>query len=321
MATEIVSANIDAETLESVVLGGDLSRLKPKARLEYYAAVCKSLKLNPLTKPFEYIPLQGKLILYATKNCTEQLSEKMGISIELGEGKILGDSYVVKARATGPDGRFVDATGAVPIGKRQGEDHSNSLMKAETKASRRAVLRYGGLGWLDETEVETIKGAEKVEVDHSTGELQDKMPTETSEPLATSKQQGFLKSLGYAENTTTLTRKEASSLIEKLKTGEATTPPTTSAPQNVTRLEETKRKLLSNSPKIQAMGADELIGMLKQLGIPDTEVEIIAEALRINPSLDIPLTVQEWIDADASGGRTYHEAAKEILGFLMGEVT
>ena len=136
MTTEIVSANIDAETLESVVLGGDLSRLKPKARLEYYAAVCKSLKLNPLTKPFEYIPLQGKLILYATKNCTEQLSEKLGISIELGEGKILGDSYVVKARATGPDGRFVDATGAVPIGKRQGEDHSNSLMKAETKASR-----------------------------------------------------------------------------------------------------------------------------------------------------------------------------------------
>ena len=317
MTTEIVSANIDVETLESVVLGGDLSRLKPKARLEYYAAVCKSLKLNPLTKPFEYIPLQGKLILYATKNCTEQLSEKMGISIELGEGKILGDSYVVKARATGPDGRFVDATGAVPIGKRQGEDHSNSLMKAETKASRRAVLRYGGLGWLDETEVETIKGAEKVEVDHSTGELQDKMPTET-EPLATSKQQDFLKSLGYAEDTTTLSRKEASSLIEKLKTGEATTPP------NVTRLEDTKRILLSNSPEIKAMDEDRLIRMLKQLGITDTEVEIIAEALSmdnelINPSRDIPLTVQEWIDGDAPGGRTYHKAAKKILKFLMGE--
>ena len=281
MATEIVSANIDAETLESVVLGGDLSRLKPKARLEYYAAVCKSLKLNPLTKPFEYIPLQGKLILYATKNCTEQLSEKMGISIELGEGKILGDSYVVKARATGPDGRFVDATGAVPIGKRQGEDHSNSLMKAETKASRRAVLRYGGLGWLDETEVETIKGAEKVEVDHSTGELQDKMRTKTS--------------------TASRPQKKDSDAIF------------------VAKLEDTKRKLLSNSPKIQAMGADELIGMLEQLGIPDTEVEIIAEALRINPSLDIPLTVQEWIDADAPGGRTYHDAAQIIVGFLIGK--
>ena len=301
MTTEIVSASIDAETLESVVLGGDLSRLKPKARLEYYAAVCKSLKLNPLTKPFEYIPLQGKLILYATKNCTEQLSEKMGISIELGEGKTLGDSYVVKARATGPDGRFVDATGAVPIGKRQGEDHSNSLMKAETKASRRAVLRYGGLGWLDETEVETIKGAEKLEVDHSTGELQDKMPAKTSEPLATSKQQGFLKTLGYAEDTTTLTKKKAFSLIKKLK------------------LEDTKRILQGDRPEIQAMGADQLIGMLDKLGITDTEVEIVAEALRINPSLDIPQTVQEWIDGDAPGGRTYHDAAKKILEFLMGE--
>ena len=300
MTTEIVSANIDAETLESVVLDGDLSKMATKARLEYYAAICKSLDLNPLTKPFQYIRFQGKTVLYATKDCTEQLSKKMRISIEIGEGKILGDSYVVKARATGPDGRFVDATGAVPIGKRQGEDHSNSLMKAETKASRRAVLRYGGLGWLDETEVETIKGAEKVEVDHSTGELQDKMPTET-EPLATSKQQDFLKSLGYAADTTTLTKKKAFSLIKKLK------------------LEDTKRILLSNSPEIKAMDEDRLIRMLKQLGITDTEVEIVAEALRINPSLDIPLTVQEWIDADAPGGRTYHDAAKKILEFLMGE--
>lgn len=300
MTTEIVSANIDAETLESVVLDGDLSKMATKARLEYYAAICKSLDLNPLTKPFQYIRFQGKTVLYATKDCTEQLSKKMRISIEIGEGKILGDSYVVKARATGPDGRFVDATGAVPIGKRQGEDHSNSLMKAETKASRRAVLRYGGLGWLDETEVETIKGAEKVEVDHTTGELQDKMPTET-EPLATSKQQDFLKSLGYAEDTTTLTKKKAFSLIKKLK------------------LEDTKRILLSNSPEIKAMDEDRLIRMLKQLGITDTEVEIVAEALRINPSLDIPLTVQEWIDADAPGGRTYHDAAKKILEFLMGE--
>ena len=317
MTTEIVSANIDVETLESVVLDGDLSKMATKARLEYYAAICKSLDLNPLTKPFQYIRFQGKTVLYATKDCTEQLSKKMRISVEIGEGKILGDSYVVKARATGPDGRFVDATGAVPIGKRQGEDHSNSLMKAETKASRRAVLRYGGLGWLDETEVETIKGAEKVEVDHTTGELQDKMPTET-EPLATSKQQDFLKTLGYAEDTTTLSRKEASSLIEMLKTGEATTPP------NVTRLEDTKRILLSNSPEIKAMDEDRLIRMLKQLGITDTEVEIIAEALSmdnelINPSRDIPLTVQEWIDGDAPGGRTYHKAAKKILKFLMGE--
>ena len=149
-------------------------------------------------------------------------------------------------------------------------------------------------------------------------ESKDKMPAKTSEPLATSKQQDFLKSLGYAEDTTTLTKKKAFSLIEKLKTGEATTPP------NVTRLEDTKRILLSNSPEIKAMDEDRLIRMLKQLGITDTEVEIIAEALSmdnelINPSRDIPLTVQEWIDGDAPGGRTYHKAAKKILKFLMGE--
>ena len=36
---------------EVTVIGGDLSELNAAQRAEYYTAVCRSLGLNPLTKP------------------------------------------------------------------------------------------------------------------------------------------------------------------------------------------------------------------------------------------------------------------------------
>jgi hypothetical protein len=63
--------------------------------------------------------------------------------------------YVVVVRAELPGGRSEDSTGAVPISG-QGEQFANALMKAETKAKRRATLSILGLGMLDETEVESI---------------------------------------------------------------------------------------------------------------------------------------------------------------------
>jgi hypothetical protein len=39
------------EIVETVVIGGDLADLNAAQRAEYYGAVCRSLGLNPLTKP------------------------------------------------------------------------------------------------------------------------------------------------------------------------------------------------------------------------------------------------------------------------------
>ena len=52
---------------------GDLAGLKQDERLAYYKAVCESVSLNPLTKPFDYITLNGKLTLYATHACAEYM--------------------------------------------------------------------------------------------------------------------------------------------------------------------------------------------------------------------------------------------------------
>ncbi len=73
MSAELMPLENGAELLEKVVIGGDLSKLSSEERLQYYNALCASLSLNPLTKPFDYIPLNGKLTLYARKDATEQL--------------------------------------------------------------------------------------------------------------------------------------------------------------------------------------------------------------------------------------------------------
>jgi hypothetical protein len=67
------SQPLQPEVVEKVVIGGDLSELNAAQRAEYYGAVCRSLGLNPLTKPFEYLTLNGKLRLYALRDCADQL--------------------------------------------------------------------------------------------------------------------------------------------------------------------------------------------------------------------------------------------------------
>ena len=158
--------------MEQVVMSGDLAQLSPSERLGYYKNVCESLGLNPLTKPFQYIRLNNKLTLYASKDCTEQLARIHGLTITISEGKVMDDIYVVKAMA-GDGNRAASANGAVFIGNLTGENKANAFMKAETKASRRAVLRLVGLGWLDESEADSIPGAHSVNVDTDTGEIMD----------------------------------------------------------------------------------------------------------------------------------------------------
>jgi hypothetical protein len=112
--------------------------------------------LNPLTKPFEYLTLNGKLRLYALRDCADQLRRLHGISIYIANRERMNDIYVVTARAKDRQGREDESTGAVPLGNLRGDALANALMKAETKAKRRVTLSIAGLGWLDETELETI---------------------------------------------------------------------------------------------------------------------------------------------------------------------
>lgn len=159
------------EASEKALIDADLGSLTAAQRVAFYQQVCQSLGLNSLTKPFEYLRLNGKTILYATKSCTEQLRSIRKVSVELVDKTLVEGVYAVTARATLPDGRKDEAIGAVSLEGLKGENRANALMKSETKAKRRVTLSICGLAYLDESETESVPGAQRVEHDPATGEI------------------------------------------------------------------------------------------------------------------------------------------------------
>ena len=152
------------EVIEGVVIGGDLSKLSPEDRVKYYKAVCQSVGLNPLTRPFDYITLNKKLTLYARKDAADQLRNINSISIGKPDIQFEGDWIIVTVVASDKHGRTDSDVGVVKKTDMQG-NFGNALMKAVTKSKRRVTLSICGLGMLDETEVETIPDAQVVEAD------------------------------------------------------------------------------------------------------------------------------------------------------------
>lgn len=167
-----VSKPIDAAIMESVLLGGDLSKLTPDQRVSYYRNVCESVGLNPLTKPFDYMNLNGKLTLYAKKDATDQLRKINSVSIDDVDIVENETQFLVKVKGHDKTGRSDVEIGVVSKKDMQG-NLGNVQMKAVTKAKRRLTLSLCGLGWLDETEVETIPAAKLVNVQADTGEIVD----------------------------------------------------------------------------------------------------------------------------------------------------
>lgn len=164
-ATEL-TAPLAAE-IERVLIGGDLAKLTPDQRIQYYNQVCNSVGLNPMTKPFDYLNLNGKTVLYANRNCSDQLRSIKGVSIFKVDEQEIDGLYIVTVYASMKDGRQDADKGAVNIANLKGEGRANAILKAVTKAKRRVTLSICGLGWLDETEVEAIPGAYRVVEDES----------------------------------------------------------------------------------------------------------------------------------------------------------
>jgi hypothetical protein len=150
---------IDKAMISKLVLEGDLAKMSAEQKTDYYGKLCHAMGLNPFTQPFKLLSLGGKQMMYATKDCTEQLRKIHGVSIFEIETKQVSDVFVVTVKARDASGRLDTATGAVTTGNLKGDNLANALMKAETKAKRRVTLSICGLGMLDESEIETIPNA------------------------------------------------------------------------------------------------------------------------------------------------------------------
>jgi hypothetical protein len=209
---------------ERALLVGDLSRLTEGQRADLVLRICKSVGLNPLTKPLQYLQLSGRLVLYTTKDATDQLRRLHNVSTSIVSRERLEDVYVVTARCTLPNGRVEERIGAVTIGGLKGDALCNALMKSETKAVRRCTLAACGLGFLDESETDTIPGATVV------SEVRPALPASPSSadiPLAPAAWYTRLRDLAMeargfgceppAVPTTGLRMAEARALAEQLK--------------------------------------------------------------------------------------------------------
>lgn len=155
---------IESEIITSLVLNGDISKLSQPQKLQYYKGYCDRLGLDPLTQPFKILKLNGKEVLYCDRSGGQQLSKLHKVSHEIKSREKMDDLYLVVCRASLPDGRFSESIGAVNISGLKGDVLANTMMKGETKAKRRATLDLLGLGILDETETQTIPGAQTIEI-------------------------------------------------------------------------------------------------------------------------------------------------------------
>lgn len=148
---------VKTDIMESVIVKGDLAKLTPDERVQYYGQVCNSLGLNPLTKPFEFITLNNRLVLYALRTATDQLRKINNVTLEIVSREIANDILTVHVRARLPDGRADEDLGSVYYPETlKGEARANAELKAVTKGKRRVTLSICGLGWLDELEIDDI---------------------------------------------------------------------------------------------------------------------------------------------------------------------
>ena len=155
--------NQDQQTsiANQLILQGDLSKLSAGDKVRYYNGYCERMGLDPYTKPFDLLRLNGKEILYCTRSGTQQLNKlhKVSHTITSRDTNAEAGVYIVTSKASLPDGRCTESIGAVNIAGLKGEAYANAIMKAETKAKRRATLDLLGLGVLDESEAESIPNA------------------------------------------------------------------------------------------------------------------------------------------------------------------
>ena len=77
---EVVEADEISQRLQQFIISGDLSKLEPSEFVRYYREACRRIGVNWITKPFDFLRLNGKLVLYLNKGGADQLRKVHKIS-------------------------------------------------------------------------------------------------------------------------------------------------------------------------------------------------------------------------------------------------
>ena len=131
-----IKKEINNELISNLVLNGDIGKMTDLMKVQYYNQLCHSLNLNPVTRPFQLISFQGKSVLYATKDATEQLRKLNVVSVVELSQEIKDGLSISKCKVQDSNNRFDIATGVVVTAGLKAGDLANAIMKSETKAKR-----------------------------------------------------------------------------------------------------------------------------------------------------------------------------------------
>lgn len=174
---------IEATLMDKAFGTGDLKALQPRERVNMYLALCESIGLNPLSRPFEYISMKGKLVLYFKATGAEQLRVIHGVDVRIVSREMLDSFYIVTATATLPSGRTDEAQGIVVMDGLNKLDKANAMMKCETKAKRRVTLSILGMSFLEDVyaKPKDTSTAVVVHVDQATGEITNQASIDAQE--------------------------------------------------------------------------------------------------------------------------------------------
>lgn len=187
---------LSSEIVSSIILNNDLSVLSKEQRVQYVGYRCQKAGLDVAGSPFNLIPnKEGKLFLYANKEAAAQLNQLRSLSPVVSKEEFLMDNtiYKVTYKVT-ENGRATEdcgAVGLVKIKKMNGQpdeirklspdEVADAIMKAHTKAKRRAILTHCGIGTndLDDTPA-IVAESPKEEIKHTEAIVKD-VPKEIPE--------------------------------------------------------------------------------------------------------------------------------------------
>ena len=127
---------------------GRCDRLNEEQRADYINYLCGKIGIDPTFRPVDLIKTKNGIKPYLNKGASELIRDIRKISIDDMQIKDVNGMWVATCRVRNAEGRcdtdigvcLKDGTSASPM------NQNDSLMKAVTKAKRRATLSMCGLG-------------------------------------------------------------------------------------------------------------------------------------------------------------------------------
>lgn len=155
-------------SIVDVYLKKGLENMTPAEQAELIKEICQRFGLDPLLRPIDIIEVREpgssfkRKVLYATKAAADAIRARNKLNDEIVESHVDEEVAWVVLRVWN-DERSVYEVGASPVVReKDGKFYpspamrANALMRAITKAKRRAALSWEGLSLLDESELDTV---------------------------------------------------------------------------------------------------------------------------------------------------------------------